>query len=95
MKRHLLFKSLLLLCALIVGTNAWADTETVTPTNSPSAVFTGASHFTYVAAKLPSGSTNPAFAEDNVKLYVNNCSLVRMTLKTTKTSTSTKTMNSK
>ena len=25
MKRHLLFKSLLLLCALIVGTNAWAD----------------------------------------------------------------------
>ena len=31
MKRHLLFKSLLLLCALIVGTNAWAeDTEDIT-----------------------------------------------------------------
>ncbi len=28
MKRHLLFKSLLLLCALIVGTNAWATTTT-------------------------------------------------------------------
>ena len=28
MKRHLLFKSLLLLCALIVGTNAWAESVT-------------------------------------------------------------------
>ena len=31
MKRHLLFKSLLLLCALVVGTNAWADTAGYTP----------------------------------------------------------------
>ena len=72
MKKTILLKSVLLLCALIVGSSAWADTETVTPTNSPSAGFTGASHFTYVAAKLPSGSTNPAFAASNVRLYVNN-----------------------
>ena len=31
MKRHLLFKSLLLLCALVVGTNAWAATAGYTP----------------------------------------------------------------
>ena len=30
MKRHLLFKSLLLLCALVVGTNAWATDVTTT-----------------------------------------------------------------
>ena len=34
MKRHLLFKSLLLLCALVVGTNAWADTVSYTATSN-------------------------------------------------------------
>ena len=71
--KKLLLKSMLLLCALVVGSmNGWANTETVTPTNTPSSGFTGAAAFTYAAAKLPSGSTNPAFAASNVKLYVYN-----------------------
>ena len=40
MKKHLLFKSLLLLCALIVGTNVWADTVTLTENFSSSAAST-------------------------------------------------------
>ena len=43
MKRHLLFKSLLLLCALIVGTNAWANNNvsTVSTTFSATGNVTG------------------------------------------------------
>ena len=35
MKKHLLFKSLLLLCALVAGTSAWADPTTYTFTSIP------------------------------------------------------------
>ena len=74
MKKTTLVKTMLLLCALVVGSGSvWADeTETVTPTNSPSNGFSGADHFTYEAVKLSDGNTNPAFAAGSVKLYVKN-----------------------
>ena len=58
MKRHLLFKSLLLLCALIVGTNAWATNNVSTVTTKFSATgnvtgkFTQTGDFTSAAWNL-------------------------------------------
>ena len=60
MKRHLLFKSLLLLCALIVGSsNGWADTSTVTASKitSSSASWTGSQHETW-SVSVNGGATN-------------------------------------
>lgn len=76
MKRHLLFKSLLLLCALIVGTNAWADSYTITFANSASSA-TGIttstnasttiaeSSRTYVESKPFTDITGKAYYGDN------------------------------
>ena len=58
MKRHLLFKSLLLLCALVVGTNAWATNNVSTVTTKFSATgnvtgkFTQTGDFTSAAWNL-------------------------------------------
>ena len=69
--KKLFLKTMLLLCALVVGSSSlWAETETVTPNTG--GVFTNASNFSYEAVKLSTGSTNPAFAAGSVKLYVNN-----------------------
>jgi hypothetical protein len=71
MKKTTLIKTMLLLCALIVGSGSvWADeTETVTPTNSPSNGFSGADHFTYVTG---GSGTASAFYASYVRLYANN-----------------------
>jgi len=71
MKKTTLVKTMLLLCALIVGSQSvWADeTETVTPTNSPSNGFSGADHFTYVTG---GSGTASAFYASYVRLYANN-----------------------
>ena len=58
MKKHLLFKSLLLLCALVVGTNAWATNNVSTVTTKFSATgnvtgkFTQTGDFTSAAWNL-------------------------------------------
>ena len=69
--KKLFLKTMLLLCALVVGSSSlWAETETVTPNTG--GVFTNASNFSYEAVKLSTGNTNPAFAAGSVKLYVKN-----------------------
>lgn len=76
MKKTTLVKTMLLLCALVVGSSSvWADeTETVTPTNSPSNGFSGADHFTY---ETGGSGTTSAFYASYVRLYANNTLTIR------------------
>ena len=68
-KLNLLFKSFLLLCALIAGSSAWAETKTITAAALTESVLTD-SPFTLTFAKN-NGSTEPTYNQNggDLRLY--------------------------